>query len=151
MRIRLSACRIVARGPIVTTPDCLVARISLTFKDGLVVESDSNEPEKLQQVLDTDEGARYVGEFALGVNPRIERPVKDTLYDEKIGGSLHMAMGNSYDDCDNGNKSQIHWDLVHIQTPDYGGGEIHFDGKLIRRDGLFVPQELLALNPDQLR
>ena len=62
-----------------------------------------------------------------------------------------MALGNSYDDCNNGNKSQIHWDLVHIQTPAYGGGEIRFDGTLIRKDGLFVHPELLGLNPDQLR
>jgi aminopeptidase len=125
-------------------------RISLTFRDGLVVESDSNEPEKLQQVLDTDEGARYVGEFALGVNPRIERPVKDTLYDEKIGGSLHIALGRAYDDADNGNRSSVHWDLVLIQTPLWGGGEVYFDEVLIREDGRFVLPELQGLNPENL-
>jgi len=126
--------------------------IKLTFKDGKCVEVDAGaSTAAVEAVLDRDAGARYVGEFALGVNPHITKPMLDTLFDEKIGGSLHMAMGNSYDDCKNGNDSQIHWDLVHIQTPEYGGGEIYFDGKLIRKDGLFVHEALLGLNPDQLK
>lgn len=125
-------------------------RIKLVFKDGRVVESDSNEPEKLRQMLDTDEGARYLGEFALGVNPRIERPMKDTLYDEKIGGSLHVACGRAYDDSDNGNRSSVHWDLVLIQTPIWGGGEVWFDDLLVRKDGRFVVPELEGLNPENL-
>lgn len=125
-------------------------RIRLVFKDGKVVESDANEPEKLNQMLDTDDGARYLGEFAFGVNPQIDRPMKDTLYDEKIGGSLHLACGRAYDDADNGNRSSVHWDIVLIQTPEWGGGEVWFDGVLVRKDGLFVLPELEGLNPENL-
>ncbi len=125
-------------------------RIKLVFKDGRVVASDSSEPEKLLKMLDTDEGSRYLGEFALGVNPRIDRPMKDTLYDEKIGGSLHVACGRAYDDSDNGNRSSVHWDLVLIQTPAWGGGEIWFDDILIRKDGRFVLADLEGLNPENL-
>jgi aminopeptidase len=125
-------------------------RVKLVFKDGKVVESDANEPEKLRQMLDTDEGARFLGEFALGVNPRIERPMKDTLYDEKIAGSLHLACGRAYEDADNGNRSSVHWDLVLIQTPSWGGGEVWFDDVLVRKDGRFVPPELDGLNPENL-
>ena len=125
-------------------------RIRLVFKDGRVVESDSSEPEKLRQMLDTDEGSRFLGEFALGMNPRIDRPMKDTLYDEKIGGSLHIACGRAYDDADNGNRSSVHWDLVLIQTPVWGGGEVWFDDVLVRKDGRFIPPDLEGLNPENL-
>ncbi len=124
--------------------------IKLTFKDGKVVAAEANEQERIERLLDTDEGARYLGEFALGVNPRIEKPMKDTLYDEKIGGSLHMAIGRAYDEADNGNRSALHWDIVLIQTPKWGGGEIYFDDVLVRKDGLFVLPELEGLNPENL-
>ena len=100
-------------------------------------------------MLDTDEGSRYLGEFALGVNPSIDKPMKDTLYDEKIGGSLHVALGRAYDDADNGNRSSVHWDLVLIQTPAWGGGEIWFDDVLVRKDGRFVLPELEGLEPGE--
>jgi aminopeptidase len=125
-------------------------RIRLQFKDGCVVDSDCNEPDKLREMLDSDEGSRYLGEFALGVNPAITRPMKDTLYDEKIGGSLHIALGRAYEDSDNGNRSSVHWDLVLIQTPIWGGGEVWFDDVLIRKDGLFVLPGLEGLNPEGL-
>ncbi len=102
-------------------------------------------------MFDSDEGARYCGEFALGVNPYITKPMKDILFDEKISGSIHLTPGNAYDEAPNGNKSEVHWDLVMIQTPEYGGGEIHFDGELIRKDGLFVPADLEPLNPEALK
>ena len=70
----------------------------------------------------------------------------DILYDEKILGSLHFTPGDSYADCDNGNKSSIHWDMVLIQREDYGGGEIYFDDVLIRKDGKFVLDNLKQLN-----
>ncbi len=124
--------------------------VRFTFKDGKIVDADANEPEKLLKILDSDEGARYLGEFALGMNPKIEHPMKDTLYDEKIKGSLHLTPGRAYDDADNGNRSSVHWDLVLIQTPERGGGEIYFDGVLVRKDGRFVLPQLEGLNPENL-
>jgi aminopeptidase len=106
---------------------------------------------RLNEILDRDPGARYVGEFSLGFNPYIRSAMLDTLFDEKIDGSLHMALGNAYENAFNGNKSSIHWDLVQIQRPDHGGGEILFDGKTVRKDGVFVPKELKGLNPQALK
>jgi aminopeptidase len=125
--------------------------IRLEFKDGKIVKATANDTERINKVFDTDEGARYVGEFAIGVNPYILKPMKDTLFDEKIAGSIHFTPGASYDDCFNGNKSSVHWDLVYIQRPECGGGEIYFDDVLIRKDGLFVVDELIGLNPDNLK
>ena len=125
-------------------------RVRFTFKDGKIVDADSNERQKLLKILDTDEGARYLGEFALGMNPLIRRPMMDTLYDEKIMGSLHLTPGRAYEDADNGNRSSVHWDLVLIQTPEWGGGEIWFDDVLVRKDGRFVLPELEGLNPENL-
>ena len=125
--------------------------VRLTFKDGKIIEATANDTEKVNRIFDTDEGARYVGEFAIGVNPYITQAIKDTLFDEKIAGSFHFTPGNCYDECPNGNKSAIHWDLVCIQTPEYGGGEMYFDGELIRKDGLFLPADLRCLNPDALK
>ncbi|MCX7950836.1 MAG: aminopeptidase [Clostridiales bacterium] len=125
--------------------------IRLEFKDGKIVNATANDTERINKVFDTDEGARYVGEFAIGVNPYIVKPMKDTLFDEKIVGSIHFTPGSSYDDAFNGNKSAIHWDLVYIQTPEYGGGEIYFDDVLIRKDGRFVLPELEGLNPENLK
>jgi aminopeptidase len=124
--------------------------IRLVFKQGRVVEATSNNTLKLNQILDSDAGARYIGEFAIGFNPHILEPMRDILFDEKIAGSFHFTPGQAYEDCGNGNKSQVHWDMVCIQRPEYGGGEIRFDGKLIRKDGLFVPKALHKLNPDYL-
>lgn len=120
------------------------------FKDGKIVNAFSNHTKELNEVLDTDEGARYIGEFSFGVNPLILNPYNNILYDEKISGSIHFTPGNAYERCDNGNKSAIHWDLVQIQRKEYGGGEIWIDDVLIRKDGLFVPENLQALNPENL-
>ncbi|MDY5731506.1 MAG: aminopeptidase [Eubacteriales bacterium] len=125
--------------------------ISLTFENGKIVKATANDTEGINKVFDTDEGARYVGEFAIGVNPYVLEPMLDTLFDEKIMGSIHFTPGSSYDNCYNGNKSAVHWDLVLIQTKAYGGGEIYFDGELIRKDGYFVPAELQCLNPENLK
>ncbi|CRZ35368.1 aminopeptidase [Herbinix hemicellulosilytica] len=125
--------------------------ISFRFENGKIVEATANDTERINKVLNTDEGARYIGEFAIGVNPYIIKPMKDTLFDEKIMGSFHFTPGNCYEDeAPNGNKSAIHWDLVCIQTPEYGGGEIYFDDVLIRKDGRFVVKELECLNPENL-
>jgi len=125
-------------------------RIRLRFEEGEIVEADGSNPDRLNEILDSDEGARYIGEFALGFNPHVTEPIRDILFDEKIAGSFHFTPGQAYDETDNGNRSQVHWDLVNIQRPEYGGGEIHFDGELIRKDGLFVPDGLQKLNPDHL-
>jgi len=124
--------------------------IRLVFRKGRVVEATSNNTKRLNEILDSDPGARYIGEFALGFNPHILEPMRDILFDEKIAGSFHFTPGQAYEDCGNGNKSQVHWDMVCIQRPEYGGGEIWFDGKLIRKDGLFVPKSLHKLNPAYL-
>lgn len=126
-------------------------KIAFTFQNGKIVKATANDSERINALLDTDEGARYIGEFSLGFNPYILHPMKDTLFDEKIAGSLHFTPGQAYEDCDNGNRSAIHWDLVLIQRPEYGGGDIYFDDVLIRQDGLFVLPELAGLNPDALK
>jgi aminopeptidase len=120
--------------------------IRLEFRDGKIVDAKSNQTEKLNKILDSDPGARYIGEFSLAFNPHILEPMRDILFDEKIAGSFHFTPGQAYDEADNGNRSQVHWDMVSIQRPDYGGGEIYFNGKLIRRDGEFLPKQLRSLN-----
>ena len=125
--------------------------IRFEIKDGKIIKATANDNERINQLLDTDEGARYFGEFAIGVNPYILSPMKDTLFDEKIAGSFHLTPGMAYEDAPNGNDSAVHWDLVMIQRPEYGGGEIYFDDVLIRKDGLFILPELMCLNPDNLK
>ena len=126
--------------------------IRFEVQDGKIVKATCDgDDEKLNEALDVDEGARYFGEFALGVNPYITKPMLDTLFDEKIGGSFHLTPGNAYEAAFNGNKSALHWDIVNIQTPDWGGGEIRFDDVLIRKDGQFVLPELVGLNPENLK
>jgi aminopeptidase len=124
--------------------------IRLEFEDGKIVRATGNPEAKINEILDADEGARYIGEFSLAFNPHVLQPMRDILFDEKISGSFHFTPGQAYEDADNGNRSQVHWDMVSIQRPEYGGGEIYFDGELIRRDGLFIPEPLQALNPDRL-
>jgi aminopeptidase len=120
--------------------------VRLEFQKGKIVKATGNQTEKLNKILDSDPGARYIGEFSLAFNPHILHPMRDILFDEKIAGSFHFTPGQAYEEADNGNRSQVHWDMVNIQRPDYGGGEIYFDGKLIRRDGDFIPKELRSLN-----
>lgn len=125
--------------------------IRFEFENGKIVKATANDTDRINRVLDTDEGARFIGEFSLGFNPYILKPMKDTLFDEKIAGSFHFTPGQAYTIADNGNRSAIHWDLVCIQRPEYGGGEIYFDGELIRKDGRFVVEELFGLNPENLK
>ena len=124
--------------------------IHFEFKDGKIVKGSSNHTDELTKVLNTDEGARYIGEFSFGLNPYITKSFNTTLYDEKISGTIHFTPGMAYSRCDNGNKSTIHWDIVQSHTPEYGGGEIWLDDELIRKDGLFVVDDLKALNPENL-
>jgi len=125
--------------------------VRLEFQDGKIVGATANNTRRLNEILDTDAGARYVGEFSLGFNPYILKPMCDILFDEKIAGSLHFTPGQAYEECDNGNRSAVHWDMVLIQRPEWGGGEVWFDGELIRRNGMFVPKDLKPLNPANLK
>ena len=123
--------------------------IELTFDKGQIVRATcTGQTEKLNRILDSDPGARYLGEWAIGCNHLVQQPMLDTLFDEKIGGSIHLTPGNAYDDADNGNRSCIHWDLVLIERPEFGGGQLWLDDVLVRADGRFVPQDLAQLNPD---
>jgi len=119
--------------------------VRFEFKDGRIVKATAQAGMSgaLNKILDTDEGARYIGEFSLGINPGIRRPMRNILFDEKIFGSIHFTPGQAYDECDNGNRSAVHWDLVRILSD----GEILFDGVLIQKQGVFVHKDLLELNP----
>jgi aminopeptidase len=124
--------------------------VELFFEKGRIVEAKAAAHNRdLQTIFETDEGARYIGEFAFGLHPDILQPMKDILFDEKISGSFHLTPGDCYDETDNGNNSSIHWDLVYIMRREYGGGEILLDGQLLQKDGLFVPAALQGLNPHQ--
>lgn len=124
--------------------------VRLTFKDGKIVQATGSDTGRLNEILDSDQGARYVGEFSLAFNPYINTPMRDILFDEKINGSFHFTPGNAYEKAGNGNQSQIHWDMVFIQRPEYGGGDVFFDDELIRQEGRFVPADLQGLNPENL-
>jgi aminopeptidase len=125
--------------------------VRLQFRQGRITEATASDTRGLNAILDSDEGARYIGEWSLGFNPFIREPMRDILFDEKIDGSFHLTPGSAYEIADNGNRSEVHWDMVMIQRPDYGGGDVWFDGEVIRRDGRFVPEDLQALNPENLR
>ena len=128
--------------------------IKLNCEDGRVIKAEfegADLTKKLNDILDTDPGARYFGEFAIAFNPMVTKPVGSILFDEKIAGSFHLTPGQCYDDiAPNGNKSAVHWDMVKIQRPEFGGGDIYIDDELIRRDGVFVRSDLLGLNPENL-
>ncbi|HPF19079.1 MAG TPA: aminopeptidase [Anaerovoracaceae bacterium] len=125
--------------------------VSFDVENGKIVKAEANDIPRINKLLDTDEGARYFGEFAIGLNPYILSPMKDILFDEKISGSFHLTPGRCYEEADNGNYSSLHWDLVMIQRAEWGGGEMYFDGELVRKDGLFLPADLRPLNPENLK
>lgn len=124
--------------------------VKLEFQNGKIIKATSNHTDRMNQIFDIDAGARYIGEFAIGVNPVITKPMLDILFDEKMAGSFHLTPGNAYDNSDNGNHSAVHWDLICAQSPEFGGGEMYFDGELIRKDGRFIPEDLHCLNPENL-
>lgn len=125
--------------------------VRLEFEDGKIINATANNTRRLNEILDTDAGARYIGEFSLGFNPYILNPMCDILFDEKIAGSLHFTPGQAYEVADNGNRSAVHWDMVLIQRKEWGGGEVSFDGEVIRKDGVFLPKDLQPLNPKNLK
>ena len=125
--------------------------VRLQFNQGRIVEATGSDTPGLNAILDSDDGARYLGEWSIAFNPYIREPMRDILFDEKIDGSFHLTPGNAYEVADNGNRSEVHWDMVLIQRPEYGGGEIRLDGEVIRRDGRFVPDDLQGLNPENLK
>lgn len=125
--------------------------IRLVFDNGKIVEATGSDTPALNAILDSDEGSRFIGEFSIAFNPYILTPMRDILFDEKISGSIHFTPGNAYETAGNGNKSQVHWDMVFVQRPEYGGGDIYFDDELIRRDGIFIPSDLQPLNPENLK
>jgi len=128
--------------------------VRMVLKDGKIIDAIGSDTRELNHVLDADRGARYIGEFAIGLNPHCTRAIRDGLFDEKMAGSIHFTPGDAVvygGAVDNGNRSDIHWDLVLQQTPEVGGGEIYLDGELIRKDGLFVVDDLAPLNPENLR
>ena len=125
--------------------------IYFELKDGKIIKAEAGDKTKeLNEILDTDDGARYIGEFSFGLNPYVKNTMGDTLFDEKVAGSFHFTPGTALEESDNGNRSSIHWDIVCIQTPEFGGGEIYFDDILVRKDGKFVLKELEQLNPENL-
>ena len=126
------------------------SNIRFRFENGKIIEATANDTERINTILDIDEGARYIGEFAIGVNPHIQNPINSTLFDEKIRGSIHFTPGKCYSDASNGNQSSLHWDIVLLQEEQHGGGEIYFDDVLIRKDGRFIVSDLEALNPENL-
>lgn len=128
----------------------LFNNIRFEFENGKIIKATANKTKELNEILNTDEGARYIGEFAFGLNPYVERPMCDTLFDEKNKGSFHFTPGEALEESDNGNRSAIHWDIVNIQTPEWGGGEIYFDNVLVRKDGKFILEKLKSLNPENL-
>jgi len=118
--------------------------VKLEVKNGVVTDFDSSDNNALEEILDTDEGARRFGEFSFGLNPIIEKPMYDILFDEKIFGSNHLTLGKDYEIAANGNHSNIHWDLVCI------GPDVYLDGELVRKGRLFIKDELTGLNPEYL-
>jgi aminopeptidase len=149
--VRTSATGVIAYNTATLYRGTTHEHVRFVFRAGRIVEATSSHTAALQHVLDTDEGARYVGEFAIGVNPYVTRVMKDALFDEKVAGSIHFTPGASFQECDNGNRSKVHWDIVLIQTPECGGGALYFDDALIRQDGRFVPADLQPLNPENLK
>lgn len=132
--------------------DIIFEEVRFEFLDGKIINASAKEKtNELNKILDTDEGARYIGEFAFGLNPYVNNAICDTLFDEKINGSFHLTPGMALEESDNGNRSAIHWDIVKILRKEFGGGQIYFDNKLIMKDGIFVLEELKPLNIESLK
>ncbi len=112
-----------------------VSGIRLEFKNGRIVKANAKKNEKLlKAMIETDEGSHYLGEFGIGLNYKINRFTKNILFDEKIGGTIHLAVGAAYKECNGKNKSAVHWDMIK----DMRKGEIYFDNKLVFKDGKWL-------------
>jgi aminopeptidase len=119
-----------------------VSGVRLRFEGGRVVEASAEKGEEyLNSMLDADEGARYLGELGIGTNYGIPRATKNILFDEKLGGTVHLAIGRSYEKTGGKNDSSVHWDLICDLRE---GGELYADGELIERDGRFLDFEFAA-------
>jgi aminopeptidase len=112
-----------------------VEDITLWVEDGIVQKWDARRGKEVLDVVFATEGARVFGEAAIGTNYNIQKATKNILFDEKIGGSIHMAVGQSYIQTGGKNQSTIHWDMISNMKD---GGEIIADGKLIYKDGKFL-------------
>lgn len=122
-----------------TYRDRPVQDIRLRFAQGRVVEASAAQGEAfLRQMLELDGGARYLGEFAFGNNAGITRGIRNILFDEKIGGTVHLALGNSYPETGGQNHSALHWDMICDLRPAAGGGEVWVDDQLFMKDGTFL-------------
>jgi aminopeptidase len=114
--------------------------IRLVFDEGKIVEfSASKNEDQLRSMIDTDEGSRFIGEFGIGTNEKLDTFIGETLLDEKMAGTVHLAIGRAYKmshpDEEKRNKSAVHWDLVKDLRPDFGGGKIVLDGEVVQEDG----------------
>ncbi|HPP87617.1 MAG TPA: aminopeptidase, partial [bacterium] len=110
-----------------------ISGIRLEFKDGKVIKASAEKNENyLLKILETDKGARYLGEFAIGLNYSIQKFTKNILFDEKIGGTIHLAIGSSYEETGGKNKSAIHWDMIKDLRTE---GELYIDDKLFMKKG----------------
>ena len=119
-----------------TTFGSVVEDITITFEHGKAVAAKAAKNQAfLEKILATDEGAKRIGEFGIGFNYGITRPVKHTLFDEKIGGTVHLALGRGYKETLSQNDSAVHWDLIKDLRKD---GEVYFDGKLVMKNGKWL-------------
>ena len=113
-----------------------VSGVRFRFEEGRVVEASAERGEEyLNAMLDADEGSRYLGELGIGTNYGIHRATKNILFDEKLGGTVHLAIGRSYEETGGKNESSVHWDLISDLRE---GGELYADGELLQRDGEFI-------------
>ena len=110
--------------------------VRLEFKNGVIVKATAKKNEAfLKQMIATDDGSKYIGEFGIGYNYNINKFTRNILFDEKIGGTIHLAIGQAYEECGGGNKSAVHWDIIKDLRKT---GKIFIDGKLVLNNGKYI-------------